>query len=779
MIISTLSIDSKADENDWFVYLGTQEAKKSPRRNINAAEALPPLPLPATPLRRTERKKPPQPDYLIGKVIWGESASFSDSTGNKMEIADWNLCPTDTEKFVARARAMDLQYHWQNTNLNDFHFDPKKLPALLFSGVRTLKLSDSHIQALRDYVLNGGMIICDSIAGSPYFYESAKKIFLRAFPESRFRTISPDHPLYHIIVDVDKVTYKGSKGQSMPFMEGIYIGSRVGVLVSKFGLGCGWNRSTDRLQKLKNAAYYDVKSANEIGVDLAAYIVGYAEVGLVEGRPEVFGLTDQARPTDEFVFAQIKHDGLWNVHPGAATALLMKLRRYTSVRVNLKRGGVVHVFSDLQEAEWTDEALQSESADDSINVILHRIESRTRRQANVAISSIQFPRQKILARHPLKIGVVCTNNSAAVAHIRVNSIDNRDKKSTQKAVLEPGRSQTVEVGISPDTPGYHWIKTWIEGDGFAADNQASIGIVCGQTATVLFAGSPSEFGVLPTAFSPDDYGQLTGMISKFTRSGQIPQAQHEKPILIVTTWEEIGQNNQASSGLRQYVEAGGNLLAVPSARRAGTNAPPPAWLGAGTKSRLSNARGIKIESMTKESGFWSRIREATGTASPENVTVFTYYPLELSEEFTSLLGIDFERVVFAHKELGRGNIYVSGTAFDPRWNTLPLTGLIVVMAQSIAVEGTALEEETMLSLVAGESPKGINASGQQVEITSLSGDETDFKSQAIDMPVFSKSGVYLVKAGDEEFCVSVRSSPKEGLTQFLKGSQVSLVSYDN
>jgi len=29
-------------------------------------------------------------------------------------------------------------------------------------------------------------------------------------------------------------------------------------------LGCGWNRNIDRLEKLRNAAYYDVKSANEI-----------------------------------------------------------------------------------------------------------------------------------------------------------------------------------------------------------------------------------------------------------------------------------------------------------------------------------------------------------------------------------------------------------------------------------------------------------------------------------------------------------------------------------
>ena len=347
MEVFSAGIDCRAGENDWFKYLGTKEAKKAPHKSMNAAEALPPLPLPATPLRRTERKKPPQPDYLVGKVIWGESASFVDTTGKALEIADWNLCPTDTQKFVENSRAMDLTYHWQNTNLNDFHFDPKKLPALLFSGVRTLRLSDSHIQALRDYVLNGGMIICDSIAGSPYFYESAKKIFLRAFGDSRFRTIPADHPVYHMIVDIDKVARQGKEKGSDPFLEGIYVGSRIGVLVSKFGLGCGWNRNTERLKELRDATYYDINSANQIGTNLAAYIVGYAEVGLVEGRPEVFGLADQKRPTDEFVFAQIKHDGLWNVHPGAATALLMKLRRYTSVRVNLKRVGVEAGQDDL------------------------------------------------------------------------------------------------------------------------------------------------------------------------------------------------------------------------------------------------------------------------------------------------------------------------------------------------------------------------------------------------------------------------------------------------
>lgn len=342
IIVMTMAATAGAGEgeNDWFVYLGNNVPPKAPRKSISAAEALPPLPLPATPLRRTERKKPPQPNYLIGKVIWGESASFTTSSGKKMSIADWNLCPTDAEKFVENARRMELDYHWCNVNLKDFHFDSKKLPALLFSGVRTLRLGEAHIQSLREYVLNGGMIICDSIAGSPFFYEAAKKVFLGAFPQSRLRVIPSDHPVYHIFGDVEKVAYPKNRESATPVLEGIYVGSRIGVLISKYGLGCGWNCNLESLDKLPKAIYYDVDSASRIGLNLAGYIVGYAEVGLREGQPEVFGLTDQKPPSDEFVFAQIKHEGAWNVHPGAATALLMKLRRHTAVRVNLKRVAV-------------------------------------------------------------------------------------------------------------------------------------------------------------------------------------------------------------------------------------------------------------------------------------------------------------------------------------------------------------------------------------------------------------------------------------------------------
>ncbi|MFH1719145.1 MAG: BatA and WFA domain-containing protein [Planctomycetota bacterium] len=447
-------------------------------------------------------------------------------------------------------------------------------------------------------------------------------------------------------------------------------------------------------------------------------------------------------------------------------------RAFKLLAADSARGGVVHVFSDMQESEWANDALQSVPADAGINVYFHRVGSGGGRQANVAISSIQLPRRKILPRHQLKIGVVCTNNSEATANIRLNSVDNQDNKNTQKIVLEPGRNQVVEVAINPDASGYHWLRTWIEGDGFSADNEAGIGVFCGQTAAVLFSGSQDEFGVLPTAVSPDKYGQFTGMTSKFGRLSQGLEANGEKPILVVATWEEMRQAGTDFTALREYVEGGGNLLIVPSLRRGSAKGQPPAWLGADTKTRISQPRGTKMQVLDRKSDFWNRILEAAESVSLDNISVFSFYPLELSQEFAPILGTDFENVIFAHKSLDEGNIYVSGTAFDPRWNSLPLTGLIVVMTQSIATGGTPFEEDSMVSLVAGEQPRGIDAGVQQVEVRSVLDQEVTWQGRASEMPAFPKAGIYMVNTPDKEYCISVRSSESEGIRNFVQGSQV-------
>jgi len=332
--------------DDWFVRSDKPRHEKMTQGILGGEkrDILPPVP--GMPIPQTERTKPPSPDYLLAKVRWGQSVVV----GNAV-IRDWNLAPNDYLEFIHLARANGFKYLKSDTELTGFSYDPKRMPALLISGVREVRFSSDIIDKLREYVLDGGMIICDSVYGSPWFYESALKVFDEMFPESRFRVLPEDHPLYHMVVDIEKVEYHCGRDDHKPFLEGLYIGSRIGVLVSRYGLGCGWQRKMevfDTLQKRGlDAKAYSVKSARQIATNLTPYILGYAQVGEVEGKPEMFGLADQKRPTAEFVFAQVKHEGAWNAHPGAARSLLTLLQKQSSIPVNLKRVAVDVAKDDL------------------------------------------------------------------------------------------------------------------------------------------------------------------------------------------------------------------------------------------------------------------------------------------------------------------------------------------------------------------------------------------------------------------------------------------------
>lgn len=339
----------RADEQEWFVPLGLPP-KAAPRR-ISAGEGVPPLPLPATPLRRSERKKEPAPPMLAGKVIWGEQASFTWNDGRTLEIADWNLCPADLQQLLAKSgAALGTAYRSEPVNLAGFTPDPALTPLLFFSGTRTLRLDRERIALLRAHVLAGGMIVCDNIAGSPYFYESARRLMSEALPELRWRTLPPDHPVYHVVADVEKVGYPKNMDSDRPLLEGLYVGCWVGVLLSKYGLGCGWD--DHEVPNLPEAIYYDPPSAAKLGVNIVGYAVGYAAAAREESKPELFGGLDERPPTDEFVFAQIVHEGAWDAHPGAASALLRRLRQNTSLRVNLRRAALTPGRDDLSQATF-------------------------------------------------------------------------------------------------------------------------------------------------------------------------------------------------------------------------------------------------------------------------------------------------------------------------------------------------------------------------------------------------------------------------------------------
>ena len=115
-----------AGENDWFVPLG--RPPEAPPKRISGGEAFPPLPLPATPLRRSENKREPSPPSLFGKVVWGEQGSFTYTGGNTMQITDWNLCPADLQRLFDKVRGnLGLQYGFEDVSLASFNGNPDQM----------------------------------------------------------------------------------------------------------------------------------------------------------------------------------------------------------------------------------------------------------------------------------------------------------------------------------------------------------------------------------------------------------------------------------------------------------------------------------------------------------------------------------------------------------------------------------------------------------------------------------------------------------------------------
>ncbi len=331
-------------EDDWLRPIGGGKAA-APQR-IKGGESFPPLPLPATPLRRTERKRPPAPPLFLGKVVWGAGADFTFEDGGKVRVEDWNMCPADAQQLLKGvSKVLGTEYRADTVRLSQFDPDPLRTPVLYVSGGRSITLPTDQEALLRRYVLAGGMVWFDSIAGSPYFYDSAKALCGRIFPEEPVRVLPPEHPIYHMAADIIKVALPPAAQTDRPLLEGVWVGSRVGVVVSKYGMGSGWDNAVPTL--IPGALYYDLRSSKEMGFNLVAYALGYATLGRDHARPEPFGEDDGQTATDQFVFAQVKHGGVWNTDPGGPGNLLKTLAARTNAKVTLKRRTVEPGKDDL------------------------------------------------------------------------------------------------------------------------------------------------------------------------------------------------------------------------------------------------------------------------------------------------------------------------------------------------------------------------------------------------------------------------------------------------
>ncbi len=178
----------------------------APPQFRKGGEGVPPLPLPATPLRRTERKRPPSPPVLIAKIQFGSQKELKVSDG-VLRYFDWNKDPADIPNLLndAADRALNIHYTWKCGPLDAFTTDPAQYPIYYYTGSDDFTLSDAEVARLREYVRAGGVIWGDTALGDPDFFKAFVREMSKVLPDRSFHRLDADHPLFNCYYPIKQV----------------------------------------------------------------------------------------------------------------------------------------------------------------------------------------------------------------------------------------------------------------------------------------------------------------------------------------------------------------------------------------------------------------------------------------------------------------------------------------------------------------------------------------------------------------------------------------------
>lgn len=303
------------------------KAPPAPPANIASGETYIPYPgPPVTPMRRSEKKRPPTPPVLFVKLTSARGP------------LDWNSRPNDINNLLrSLKRTAGVDYHYETRPFRDISADADKNPILYRSGHFHFDFSPQERRRLREFLLNGGTIVFNAGFGSKPFYDSARRVMGEVFPEVPVQRLSPDHPVFHAYHDIHGVTYtegvaKAGHASSEPWLEGVTIDCRTVAFISRWGLDFGWDPSAD-----ETALAYEPESARRLGLNIATYATSMRAWSKNLAAAMRFTDAPGARASGAVSIAQIMYRGEWKTRHAGLSVLLNRFNKSTGVPVKFER----------------------------------------------------------------------------------------------------------------------------------------------------------------------------------------------------------------------------------------------------------------------------------------------------------------------------------------------------------------------------------------------------------------------------------------------------------
>jgi len=318
------------------------KAKKPPQakpQRRSAGESLPPLPLPATPLRRSERKRQPAPPALVGMITFSGSR-YVIRDGQRLAVEAFPTTQIDIERLTSYANhRLGIRYRYAAMTLESFSWDPVELPLLYITGWTPMPaLPEEMIAKLRRYLYDGGTLVVHAQCGRPEFIDTARREIARIFPQRRLDRIDADSPLLRSYFRMPPMRVR--KGAE-PFhrrpaqldLEVLYIGCRPAIIFSPIDLNCGWDVVH---HPIPGGILYHQDDALALGVNIITCALANFKYARAFATEKIYHQQDEIT-RDQLVLGQIVHNGDWDPTPHGLPSLMKYLASHTTLNVQFKR----------------------------------------------------------------------------------------------------------------------------------------------------------------------------------------------------------------------------------------------------------------------------------------------------------------------------------------------------------------------------------------------------------------------------------------------------------
>ncbi|HEV2294490.1 MAG TPA: DUF4159 domain-containing protein [Tepidisphaeraceae bacterium] len=230
----------------------------------------------------------------------------------------WANRPRDLAKLAEFVYdTIERPVNWQVVNLNEGWQEWMDAPIVYLASHDPVPLSDEHVQQLRAFTENGGLLFTHADADSSTFNQFGEEIAGRLFPQYEMRDLPPEHDVYSIV-------YRLS-GEKVPPLRGLSNGTRLLMIHSPTDLAATWQ---NRLPKVRPIPF-------QLGANIFVYGSGKAALRHRLDTPLVTEVDGAQKPLETFTIARVKHSGQWDPEPAAWARMAKWFRRETNIALNV------------------------------------------------------------------------------------------------------------------------------------------------------------------------------------------------------------------------------------------------------------------------------------------------------------------------------------------------------------------------------------------------------------------------------------------------------------